>query len=217
MGRPVSVSELTTPSHLHQVRLQFLGLLSRLTSSLASIQKVSTFALKHGPRCGDDLWDCLVEEVGSVSLNARINLLYFLDTLLDKLMWPRAAFTDEQRKAQTAALTDTRVAQPAIGALELGMTALVRRLGIKPSASAGHSYGEYAALAAAGVLNDVDFLKLSALRGRVMAEASATGTPGGMAAVQAEREQGVHRHDPGLHRLGYEIAFDDRRCRAFDR
>ena len=114
-----------------------------------------------------------------------------LDTLLDKLMWPRAAFTDEQRKAQTAALTDTRVAQPAIGALELGMTALVRRLGIKPSASAGHSYGEYAALAAAGVLNDVDFLKLSALRGRVMAEASATGTPGGMAAVQAEREQVV--------------------------
>lgn len=84
MGRPVSVSELTTPSHLHQVRLQFLGLLSRLTSSLASIQKVSSFALKHGPRCGDDLWDCLVEEVGSVSLNARINLLYFLDTLLDK-------------------------------------------------------------------------------------------------------------------------------------
>ncbi|WP_348675642.1 beta-ketoacyl synthase N-terminal-like domain-containing protein, partial [uncultured Abyssibacter sp.] len=112
-----------------------------------------------------------------------------LDTLLDKLMWPRAAFTDEQRKAQTAALTDTRIAQPAIGALELGMTALVRRLGITPSAAAGHSYGEYAALYSAGVLSDSDFLKLSALRGRVMAEASASGTPGGMAAVQAERDK----------------------------
>ena len=112
-----------------------------------------------------------------------------LDALLDKLMWPQAAFDDASRKAQAAALTDTRVAQPAIGALELGMTRLVRRLGIQPQAAAGHSYGEYAALAAAGVLDDADFLRLSALRGRVMAEASATGTPGGMAAVQAEREQ----------------------------
>lgn len=65
-------------------RRQFVTLLSRLTSSLPSIQKVSSFAFKHGPRCGDDLWDCLVEEVGQVSLNARINLLYFLDSLLDK-------------------------------------------------------------------------------------------------------------------------------------
>ncbi|KAI5475364.1 hypothetical protein MNV49_001595 [Pseudohyphozyma bogoriensis] len=67
-----------------EVRMQFLSLLSRLTSSLASIQKVSAFALKHGQSCGDDIWDCLVDECGQVSLNARINLLYFLDTLLDK-------------------------------------------------------------------------------------------------------------------------------------
>ncbi|MEC9408377.1 MAG: SDR family NAD(P)-dependent oxidoreductase [Pseudomonadota bacterium] len=108
---------------------------------------------------------------------------------LDKLIWPHAAFDDAGRQAQTVALTDTRVAQPAIGALELGMTRLVRRLGITASAAAGHSYGEYAALAAAGVLDDADFLRLSALRGRVMAEASASGTPGGMAAVQADRSQ----------------------------
>lgn len=61
-----------------------MSLLGRLTSSLASIQKVSAFALKHGPRCGDDIWDCLVDECAHVSLNARINLLYFLDSLLDK-------------------------------------------------------------------------------------------------------------------------------------
>ncbi|ORY69313.1 CTD kinase subunit gamma CTK3-domain-containing protein [Leucosporidium creatinivorum] len=67
-----------------EVRLQFTSLLSRLTSSLASIQKVSSFALKHGPRCGDDIWDCLVDECSHLNLNARINLLYFLDSLLDK-------------------------------------------------------------------------------------------------------------------------------------
>ena len=64
--------------------MQFVSLLGRLTSSLASITKVSSFALKHGPRCGDDIWDCLVDECSHVSLNARINLLYFLDSLLDK-------------------------------------------------------------------------------------------------------------------------------------
>ncbi|KAK4705346.1 CTD kinase subunit gamma, partial [Phenoliferia sp. Uapishka_3] len=67
-----------------EVRMTFISLLSKLSSSLASIQRVSSFALKHGPKCGDDIWDCLVEECGQVTLNARINLLYFLDTLLDK-------------------------------------------------------------------------------------------------------------------------------------
>ncbi|KAL8293051.1 hypothetical protein RQP46_000745 [Phenoliferia psychrophenolica] len=67
-----------------EVRMTFIGLLSKLTSSLASIQRVSAFALKHGPKCGDDIWDCLVDEASQVNLNARINLLYFLDTLLDK-------------------------------------------------------------------------------------------------------------------------------------
>lgn len=68
----------------YKVRLQFVSLLGRLTSSLASIQKVSAFAFKHGPRCGEDIWDCLVDECPQVNLNARINLLYFLDSLLDK-------------------------------------------------------------------------------------------------------------------------------------
>jgi hypothetical protein len=37
------------------------------------------------------------------------------------------------------------------------------------------------------------------------------------ALAPAEREQGVHHHQPGLHRLGHEIALDDRRRGAFDR
>ena len=64
-----------------------------------------------------------------------------------------------------------------------------RRLGIGAVAAAGHSYGEFAALHAAGVIDEVSFLKLSAVRGRVMADAASSGTPGGMAAVQAARDR----------------------------
>lgn len=63
--------------------MQFIALISRLTSSLISIQKVASFAVKHGQKCGDDIWDCLVEECAQINLNQRINLLFFLDTLLE--------------------------------------------------------------------------------------------------------------------------------------
>jgi CTD kinase subunit gamma len=48
--------------------MQFLGVLRRLTSSQQSIQKVVGFALKYGEKCGEDLWDCLVEECQKVHI-----------------------------------------------------------------------------------------------------------------------------------------------------
>ncbi|HZR38198.1 MAG TPA: SDR family NAD(P)-dependent oxidoreductase [Nevskia sp.] len=107
---------------------------------------------------------------------------------LSRSILPPAAFDAETEKAQAAALTDTRVAQPAIGTLALGYLRLAERLGLEPMAAAGHSYGEYAALLAAGVLSPQDFLRLSAVRGRCMAEAARDSAPGAMAAVQARRE-----------------------------
>ncbi|BGP12577.1 hypothetical protein JCM10213_004836 [Rhodosporidiobolus nylandii] len=67
-----------------EVRMQFLALASRLTSSVPSISKVASFALKHASRCSDDIWDCYLDEIASTNLNSRINLLYLLDALLDK-------------------------------------------------------------------------------------------------------------------------------------
>ncbi|GAA5873208.1 hypothetical protein JCM3774_000080 [Rhodotorula dairenensis] len=68
-----------------EVRMQFTTLVSRqLTSSVSSISKVAAFALKHAAKCSDDIWDCYLEEVGAVSLNGRVNLLYLLDALLEK-------------------------------------------------------------------------------------------------------------------------------------
>jgi len=66
-----------------EVRMQFLENLRRLTASQQSIQKVVHFALKFYPSCGDDLWDCLVEECQKGTVNSRINIFYLLDSLCE--------------------------------------------------------------------------------------------------------------------------------------
>lgn len=39
--------------------------------------------LKNSPRCADDLWDCLTDECAATrNPNVKLNLLYFLDSLL---------------------------------------------------------------------------------------------------------------------------------------
>ena len=105
------------------------------------------------------------------------------------IAWPAAAFDPATAAAQRERLTDTRHAQPALGAAELGLWRWMQNLGLSADAVGGHSYGEYSALMAAGVLSDEDFLRLSAARGRVMAEAARTTPAGTMAAVLSERSQ----------------------------
>jgi [acyl-carrier-protein] S-malonyltransferase len=67
----------------------------------------------------------------------------------------------------------TRFAQPAIFCASM---AAWSRLDLQPHAAAGHSLGELAALAAAGVLELDDALRLVVTRGRLMAEADDSGS-----------------------------------------
>ena len=83
-------------------------------------------------------------------------------------------------------LNDTRQTQPCLVATSLACVAALREAcsdagtSLFPAFAAGHSVGEYAALAAAGVLSELDALRLVSLRGSLMAEA---GVGGGMVAV----------------------------------
>jgi [acyl-carrier-protein] S-malonyltransferase len=79
-------------------------------------------------------------------------------------------------------LTATENAQPALLAHSVAVSAVLAERGISPSVAAGHSLGEYSALAVAGVMPPVDAVRLVRVRGKLMAEAGAQ-SEGAMAAV----------------------------------
>jgi [acyl-carrier-protein] S-malonyltransferase len=92
----------------------------------------------------------------------------------------------ELRRLLTTADDDelrlTQNAQPALCFAGVALTLLLRRRGIEPAAAAGHSVGEYAALAAAGSVDAPHVITAVVERGRAMAEAAPAGTSS-MAAV----------------------------------
>jgi [acyl-carrier-protein] S-malonyltransferase len=104
-----------------------------------------------------------------------------------------AADVDLHRLLTTAdddELRLTQNAQPALCFVGLGLTLLLRRRGIEPAAAAGHSVGEYAALAVSGAVGAPQVVKAVVERGRAMAEVAPAGT-GSMAAVLGLDPQAV--------------------------
>jgi len=64
-------------------RLQFLDQLRHLSASLSSSIKLSQFALKHRA-LHEDLYSCIIEELPATSLNDKVNIFYFLGTLVEQ-------------------------------------------------------------------------------------------------------------------------------------
>jgi [acyl-carrier-protein] S-malonyltransferase len=79
-------------------------------------------------------------------------------------------------------LKKTSITQPAVFVHSYIVTKLLAEKGIQPTMTAGHSLGEYSALAAAGVLEFDEALRLVKLRGQLMHEAGLA-NPGTMAAI----------------------------------
>jgi acyl transferase domain-containing protein len=88
---------------------------------------------------------------------------------LGELIYPLPAFTAEAQLRDDQALRATDAAQPAIGAVSLGLLEIVRQFGVEAEATAGHSFGEIPALCAAGRIDTRSALELARLRGRLMA------------------------------------------------
>lgn len=118
---------------------------------------------------------------------------------LSDYVFPPSGFKDEERAAQQQALTETSIAQPAVAAAGLASWRLLSSFGIKPIALAGHSFGEYIALAASGSLSERDILRIAERRGAILSGANqaCAGTMGAVAA-SAEQLQKLLHEMPGI-------------------
>ncbi|MCB0199212.1 MAG: acyltransferase domain-containing protein, partial [Anaerolineae bacterium] len=105
---------------------------------------------------------------------------------LSEYVYPAPAHDAKMAKKQRAQLTDTRVAQSALGAAGLAVSRFLAEVGLQPDFVAGHSYGELVALCRAGVFDQDALQKISLARGRFMAEATGPDS-GTMAAVIANQ------------------------------
>ncbi|MFK7931537.1 MAG: SDR family NAD(P)-dependent oxidoreductase [Myxococcota bacterium] len=98
---------------------------------------------------------------------------------------PAPVYTDDAKAAQVAELTATEWAQPALGAVEVGLWSALRGFGVQASAFAGHSYGELVALHAGGAYDEDTLWTLSRVRGEAM-KATPDQDRGTMAAIRGD-------------------------------
>ena len=127
------------------------------------------------------------------------------DADLGEVVFPRPTFERDERDAHGARLRATRWAQPALAAASLAQLALLDRIGVRPAAVAGHSFGELVALHAAGVFDADALLQLARARGQAIEAGSARdgldgGDAGSMLAVAADAatvQQIIDRHGDG--------------------
>jgi [acyl-carrier-protein] S-malonyltransferase len=89
-------------------------------------------------------------------------------------------------------LKQTRYTQPALYVHSLVVLRLLQKKGLNPDAAAGHSLGEYSALAAAGAFSFEDGLKVVQVRGEQMQQ-SGEKHPGTMAAIIGLTEEDVEQ------------------------
>lgn len=112
------------------------------------------------------------------------------------VLYPSSAFTAEQRVAQKEALSQTTVAQPALAIADMALADLLDAMGIRADMTAGHSFGELAALAYARSISPDKLVALATARAESMLK-SAGAEPGGMAAILASPSD-VEKHLEGF-------------------
>jgi acyl transferase domain-containing protein/NAD(P)H-dependent flavin oxidoreductase YrpB (nitropropane dioxygenase family)/NAD(P)-dependent dehydrogenase (short-subunit alcohol dehydrogenase family) len=126
-------------------------------------------------------------EVRRVLDRAEAILAGRLERPLGRFLYPGSTFRPEMERADQEVITRADVAQPAIAAVSFGLSRLLESLGVLPQFFAGHSFGEYVALCAAGAMDEDELLRLSHRRGAILREKT-TLMPGGMAALDTDAD-----------------------------
>ena len=120
------------------------------------------------------------EPVFAEHFNACVETLKpLLGVDLRTLLYPADGFPHSPR------LDQTEIAQPALFAVSYALARHWQSLGVQPTNMMGHSVGEFAAAAIAGVMSMEDAARLVALRGRLMQALPA----GSMMAIQLPADQ----------------------------
>lgn len=96
----------------------------------------------------------------------------------------------DDMEAATKALKQTEITQPALFVHSMAAMSVLSSAGVVPDMVAGHSLGEYSALAAAEAITFADGLALVRERGLVMSEAGSD-RPGAMAALIGMEDSAV--------------------------
>lgn len=109
-----------------------------------------------------------------------------LDFSLSDLMFGTSGSNGDSEEA----LKQTDVTQPALYVHSMAASSVLRQHGWEPDMTAGHSLGEYSALAAADAVAFEDGLEIVSLRGKLMARAGEE-RPGTMAAILGMDDQDV--------------------------
>lgn len=91
-----------------------------------------------------------------------------------------------QRPEAQSRIAETKIAQPALFALQTALATLWANWGVKPAAVIGHSVGEIAALHVSGALGLDEAARIVVLRGEAMQAATGTGAMAAVGLTQAE-------------------------------
>lgn len=101
------------------------------------------------------------------------------------------------RDAESSRINETEIAQPAIVALQIGLTQLWKSWGVLPGAVLGHSLGEFSAAWAAGILSLRDTMRIIFHRGKRLATLRGKGTM--LAVALPEEDINSYLHETNNH------------------
>ena len=130
---------------------------------------------------------------GSQKLNMGIDLaLQFPDLFASSMIredifdavYPIPTFSDDEIHEQRDRLNQTSMAQPALAAVNWFYYQVLEAFHVRPDVACGHSFGEYVAIAASGVMNIEILIEVAKMRGK-LADEFAKHTPMRMIAVKA--------------------------------